>query len=121
MTRVAAQGSLTAASGVLTGVRHAAGWALDAAGPEAHPNVIRLSAELAIKTAALEVAEVALNIAEGATTGAAEVVAFVAERHDDLFMIDEISFEGTLSAAIIDSSFDLEVLTASQPREDARH
>ena len=109
VTRVAAQGSLTAASGVLTGVRHAAGWALDAAGPEAHPNVIRLSAELAIKTAALEVAEVALNIAEGATTGAAEVVAFVAERHDDLFMIDEIRFEGTLSAAIIDSSFDLEV------------
>ena len=36
-------------------------------------------------------------------------MAFIAERHDDLFMIDEISFEGTLSAAIIDSSFDLEV------------
>ncbi|MCA9213116.1 MAG: hypothetical protein KDB27_08630 [Planctomycetales bacterium] len=109
VTRIAAQGSLTAASGVLTGLRHAAGWALDAAGPEAHPNVIRLSAELAIKTAALNVAEAALNIAEGATTGAAEAVAFIAERHDDLFMIDELSFEGTLSAAIVNSSFDLEV------------
>lgn len=108
-SRIAVQGSLNAASAVLNGVRSAAGWALDAAGPEAHPNVIRLTAELAIKTAALEVAEVALHIAEDVSTGAADVVAFVAEHHDDLFMIDEIRFDGTLSAALIDSSFDLEV------------
>lgn len=108
-SRLAVQGSLTAASAVLEGVRHAAGWALDAAGPEAHPDVILLTAELAVKRAALEVAEVAVKVAEGVSTGAADVVAFVAEHHDDLFMIDEIRFDGTLSAALLDSSFDLEV------------
>ena len=108
-SRIAAQGSLNVASNVLKGVRSAAGWALDAAGPEAHPNVIRLTAELAVKRAALDVAEAALHVAEDVSTGAADVVAFVAERHDDLFMIDEIRFDGTLSAALINSSFDLEI------------
>ena len=107
--RIAAQGSLRAASAVLGEVRDAAGWVLDAAGPESHPSVVAISAELAIKTAALDIAKAAVQAAEDVSTGAAGVVAFVAERHDDLFMIDEIRFSGTLSAAVIGSSFDFEI------------
>ncbi len=108
-SRLATQGTLAAASGVLDGVRNAAGWVLDAAGPEAHPKVVALTAELAIKRAALHVAEAAVEVAEDISTGAVDVLAFVAEHHDDLFMIDEIRFEGTLSALLIESSFDLEI------------
>lgn len=108
-SRLATQGALTAASAALDGLRNAAGWVLDAAGPEAHPKVVALTAELALKRAALNVAEAAVELAEDISTGAVGVLAFVAEHHDDLFMIDEIRFQGTLSALVVQSSFDLEI------------
>ncbi len=107
--RVAAQGTLNVANATLAGVRAAAGWALDAAGPEAHPDVIRLKAELAIKTTALNIAKVAVQTAENVSTGAVGALAFAAEHHDDLFMIDEISFEGTLSAMLRDNNIELQI------------
>lgn len=107
--RISAQSALSGASSVLGEVRKGAGWALKAAGPEAHPRVIAINAELAVKTAALDTAKAAVKVAEVASTGSADVLAFVAESHDDLFMIDEIRFSGTLSAAILNSSFDLEI------------
>ena len=107
--RYAVQGSLRVAENVLREVKEAASFTLDLAGPEAHPEVIRITAELAVKTAALQVAKAAVTAAEAVSTGAADVVAFAAEHHDDLFMIDRIHFQGTLSAAIANTEFDLEI------------
>ncbi len=107
--RIAAQGSLNAANLTMKAVRVSAGWALDAAGPEAHPEVIRINAELKLKTAALDVAKFAVQAAEEVSTGTVGALAFVAEHHDDLFMIDEISFQGTLSAALADNAIEFEI------------
>ncbi len=107
--RIAAQGSLNVANATMTAVRASAGWVLDAAGPESHPEVIRITAELAIKTAALNVAKAAVQVAESVSTGTVQVLAFAAEHHDDIFMIDEVRFEGTLAAALADNAVDFQI------------
>ncbi|QEF97953.1 hypothetical protein Mal15_19990 [Stieleria maiorica] len=107
--RLAAQGSLNVANATMSAVRASAGWILDAAGPEAHPEVIRINAELALKNAALDVAQLAVQAAEEVATGAVGALAFVAEHHDDLFMIDQVSFEGTLSAMLADNAVDFQI------------
>lgn len=73
-------------------VRNAAGWALDTAGVEANPNVIRIRGLLAVANVALNTAEFALNGLEDANAGVLQALNFV-----DSVRVNRITIRGNVS------------------------
>lgn len=87
--RSAASVALSAARSTLGVVQRSAGWALDAVGPEAHPNVLRIKASLAT-------ANVALSAARGVLATAEDAADVAAVYQFDTLMIDRVYFQGVL-------------------------